>query len=120
LYVSNSYSAQFINIRTALKAKFVEKNRTFKRTGFSHSYVRTLAPGVCSIFNKGLYVCAGGVGIIKLPKLHQFWCFIFQFGGLGALFGELSRGILLKKRCGNTVPTSIHPTSALIEVRAEL
>ena len=39
----------------------------------------------------GLYVCVGRLDILKFDKnSSDLKCFIFQFGGLGALFGGLS------------------------------
>jgi len=35
-----------------------------------------------------LYVCAGGVDILKVDKkIIDLWCFIVQIGWLGALYG---------------------------------
>ena len=43
------------------------------------------------VLNRGAYVCVGGLGILKFDKNStDLKCFIFQFGGLGVLFGGLS------------------------------
>jgi len=43
------------------------------------------------VFNRGLYVCAGLLEILKIDKSStDLQCFSFQFRGLGALFGGLN------------------------------
>jgi len=43
------------------------------------------------VFNKGaLRLCRRGLTFQNLPRLHDWDCFIFRFGGLGVLFGGLS------------------------------
>jgi len=43
------------------------------------------------VFNRGLYVCSGGRYILKFYKNSINWyCFMIQFGWVGALFGGLS------------------------------
>ena len=40
---------------------------------------------------RAVYDCAGGLDILKFDKNSPYlWCFIFQFGGRGALFWGLS------------------------------
>ena len=53
---------------------------------------------MASCFNKrsrkssieGPYVCAAGLDILKIDKKSTNLYFIFQFGGLGALFGGIT------------------------------
>jgi len=43
------------------------------------------------VFNRGLCVCVGWLDILKIGKTStDLWCFMSQFGGLGALFGGIS------------------------------
>jgi len=45
--------------------------------------------GLCSSAG-GLFVCAGGAWHYKINQNFTYlWCFTFQFGGIGALFGGL-------------------------------
>jgi len=43
------------------------------------------------IFTRGVYVCAGRLGIIKIDKTPLIYSVsYFNLGGLGALFGGIS------------------------------
>ena len=49
---------------------------------------RNFSVGGFAVLRGALHLCGGGVDILKIDQIStDVLCFMFQFGGFGALFG---------------------------------